>query len=607
MPDNAPAAPDKPVTKPDTRFKKGKSGNLKGRPRADARESEARFTGDGWANTYSGLGVEGKDKRIGGAYWCPDYISYEQAKAMWRASSIAHRIVTVWPNDMLRKGWALNSENPDVNKRVLDRAQELEANSKIGAAMEFRAAYGGGVVLIGVNDGQAMDQPLNMEGIISLDFLTVLEHRECVPIKWYEAPTKGKYNEPELYRIGTTATAGSPVELYVHESRLIVFDGIRVSRERTGDNYGFGDSVFVRCNQALADFEAGCAAIGILVTDFAPNVFKMKGLLGIVAAEGAEAATSFAVRMRALALGKSVANAALVDSEDEYKRETVNVTGLAELWDRLCVRLAAIADMPVTLLMGQSPKGLGNEGESDLRFHYDKVATRQEKDLLPQLNRLVKIILAALKVTLPTWEVKFHPLHQPTELEQAQARSVQAATDEKNIQNQVYTSEEVRNSRGDGNTLTMSIDIDEDEESATDEEKATLRDPNAPVGEEPALSSAPDPKGTTVGGAPAPAGEAVQATAFNGTQISGAKDIILSVINEEMSRESGVALLTIMFPITTAQAEAMLGPKEWKPKPPEPVIPFGGAPMPGAPGKPGMVPPKVMPVEPEEKGKPSVA
>ncbi len=543
---------------------------------------------DGWGNVYSGIGIEGKDKRKGG-YWCPDYLTYGQTKAIWQSSAIAARMVSTWPNEMLRKGWCLTSDDADLNKKVEDRAQELGADGKFIRAMEFQRAHGGGALLLGINDGQGQDMPLNLDGIISFDFITLLEHKECIPYKYYDDPGKAKYKEPAIYQIGSTPTGQgmtgkvTPIT-YVHESRLLIFDGIRVTTDQTGSNFGWGDPIFVRANQALADFEAACAAIGILVTDFAPNVFKMKGLLGIVAAEGAEAVTSFKTRMQALALGKSIANTAVVDADDDYKRETVNVTGLADLWDRLCVALAAIADMPVTLLMGQSPKGLGNEGESDLRFFYDRVFAKCGKDLKPQVEYLVKCIIKALKLTPPpTWEVTFHPLYQPSAKEEAETRAIQAGTDEKYIINSVYSSEEIRKSRGDGTTLTTHIEADEELEPATDEEKATLRDPGAKV--EPAGAAGAD-KGATVAGQPTPAGEAVQATAFNGTQISGAMEIVKAVINEEIPRESGAAILTIMFPITMEQANAMLGPEGFKPKKedPPPMMPGMGGP-PGMPGK----------------------
>jgi phage-related protein (TIGR01555 family) len=633
-----------------TRFKKGVSGNPKGRPKRNDsaatyqamdsllgpmdRDALFRFTTDGWGNLTTGMGIEGKDKRKGG-FWCPDFVTYEMAKNIWRSSALGARMVSTWPNEMLRQGWCVKSDDAEFNAKIEDRAQELLADKTLIRAMEFQRAYGGAAIILGVNDGNDdLTQPLDIERVISLDFLTVLEHREIVPWKYYGDPLAAKYGQPAVYQIGTQSIgltaeekAAKPIR-YIHETRLITFDGVRVSREQTGENYGWGDSMFVRANQALADFEAGCAAVGILVQDFAPNVFKMKGLLGILAAEGAEAITSFRTRMQALALGKSVANTALVDMEDEYKRETVNVAGLAELWDRLCIALAAIADMPVTLLMGQSPKGLGNEGESDIRFFYDRVAAAQRKELLPQIERLVRIIIKALKLKEPdTWEVWFHPLYQPTEKEQAEARSIQAGTDEKYIMNNVFSADEIRKSRGDGTVLTTHIDDDDDEAEVSSEERAALRDPTAPVDPNvPAPVSVPvdpnapvDPKapkptagamsagavgkGRTVAGAQAPNGDQVQQTAFNGTQISSAMEIVKAVVNEEIPRESGIALLTIMFPITSAQAATMMGPEGWKPKPP-PAPDFGGAG--GPPGFGGGKSPFGKPAsgeEPEEKTK----
>ena len=521
---------------------------------------------DGWGNVQTGLGIVGKDKRKGGVWW-PDFVPYTIAQNIWRASSLADRMVSVWPNEMLREGWCLSSADPDLNERVEDRAAVLGLDPALIDGMCYQRAYGGGAVLLGVNDGQDLSEPLNEDTIVSFDFLTVLASSEITPYAVYGDPTLPKYGETMLYQIGLSAPGmvtgrvqANPVRV-VHESRLLVFDGIRTARNQVGVDL-WGDSIFVRAKQALEDFEAACAAVGILVTDFAPNVFKMKNLLAVLAAEGSEtdaAIKGFTTRMQAIAMGKSVANTALVDAEDEYKRETVNVAGLAELWDRLTIALAAIADMPVTLLMGQSPKGLGNEGESDIRFFYDRVKAKQGKMLRPIIERVVRLIIKAerLKDT-ETWKVTFHPLYQATAKEQAETRAAQATADFGYLDRGVYTPSEIRKSRGDGNTLTTHVDPDEDIE-ATAEDKQAL-----------AAGAA------AVSGA-SPAGANVQTTAFNGTQIEAAKGIAIDAFSGRLPRDAAIAMLTIMFPITAEQAAKMV-PAGFKIAEPDPA-PTGGSPF----------------------------
>ncbi len=66
----------------------------------------------------------------------------------------------------------------------------------------------------------------------------------------------------------------------------------------------------------------------------------------------------------------------MLDKKDSFTRVQTPLTNLSDILDRFATRLAAAADMPVTLLMGMSPAGLNATGESDRAFFYDRVSCR---------------------------------------------------------------------------------------------------------------------------------------------------------------------------------------------------------------------------------------
>jgi phage-related protein (TIGR01555 family) len=107
--------------------------------------------------------------------------------------------------------------------------------------------------------------------------------------------------------------------------------------------------------------------------------------------------------------------------------------GLPEMMDRSMMRVAAAAEMPLTLLFGRSPAGMNATGESDIRGWYDTVADAQTDELKPNLERLLKLIMLAqdspTRGKVPErWAVEFHPLWQPTELEAATVLKLKADT-----------------------------------------------------------------------------------------------------------------------------------------------------------------------------------
>jgi phage-related protein (TIGR01555 family) len=115
--------------------------------------------------------------------------------------------------------------------------------------------------------------------------------------------------------------------------------------------------------------------------------------------------------------------------------------------------------------MGQAPAGLNATGDSDIRWFYDHVAASQVKELRPQLNRLVRILLRAktgpTKGTEPeSWKVVFPPLWEMTDLEKAELRNKQAQTDVAYIQAGVLDPSEVAVSRFGGEEYSTDTHLD---------------------------------------------------------------------------------------------------------------------------------------------------
>jgi hypothetical protein len=111
------------------------------------------------------------------------------------------------------------------------------------------------------------------------------------------------------------------------------------------------------------------------------------------------------------------------DGED-FHREPVQVTGMDALLDRFQQRLAAAAEMPVTLLMGRSPAGLNATGESDLAQWNMSVQASQRKVARPAIARMLEILTAGKF----DGEICFAPLEDVDEKKAADTEKVKADT-----------------------------------------------------------------------------------------------------------------------------------------------------------------------------------
>lgn len=473
MSEQGPGSVEAPKRKGNAAWFKGmESPNPTGKRRGPAMtrfDEAARF--DGWGSLLTGVGIGSRDKLTTYGF-SSDIISFDDAIEYWRGDDLAARAIEIVPSEMLREGYQIqiadDAAGKDKEEVLKKRFDALGVDFALWETTAFERAYGGGAILLGADDGaQDLTEPLNLDRIRSFEWVTPLEPREIMPLYYYANPRAPKFGTPAIYLMVARATGPSvdnvfsPVTLKIHESRLIRFPGIRVSRYQYATlNGGWGDSILTRLVRVLRDFNVGWSSAGQLVSDFSQAVFKIKGLAEIVAADNMG---KFQARMTALDMSRSVARAALIDSEEEFSRVATPVTGLPELLDRFASRLSAATGMPLRLLMGQSPASLNAEGDTDIRNFYDQVAAMQRRKLEPAIRRIAEIAMRVEFGDVPEkWSVKFNPLWQPTQKEVAETRLAMSQADVGYVNAQVFSAEEIAVSRAGGGEYSLEYQIDLD-------------------------------------------------------------------------------------------------------------------------------------------------
>ena len=138
--------------------------------------------------------------------------------------------------------------------------------------------------------------------------------------------------------------------------------------------------------------------------------------------------------MNAIQLSTSVLNARIIDSEEEFSKETVAINGLEALIDRFMLMLSGSTGIPVTRLFGRAPAGLNATGDSDYNNYIDIVQSFQKNRLKPQLRRLVTLLCYANKLN-PDVEFEFNSLYQMSEIEKATLAKTEADTKSVEIDN----------------------------------------------------------------------------------------------------------------------------------------------------------------------------
>jgi phage-related protein (TIGR01555 family) len=405
---------------------------------------------DSWHNMLTGLG-SGRDKSIYTHLLPNDRFKPEYLEQLYLYDDIAARICDMVPHEMLRQGFAVKIAGEYfIWEGLNDILRDVLVKARI-----FGAAF----IYVGVDDGLPQDKPLNLGEACEIRFLNVLTTKDLIHKTFFDDASQENFGRPELYQL--QGSGKSPAST-IHSSRLISFYGTPPLSMRE-----FPLSILQRLYPVLQQFHTAWQATAHLMTDAAQGIFKLKGLHSAVASNRSE---ELLKRMELVDMSRSISRSILLDAEgEEFRRDSYGFSGIPEILEKMMLRLAAAARLPVSLLMGQAPAGMNATGESDIRFFYDQVRAEQEA-LKPKIERLIK-----LKINDENAQVviDFPALWQMTDREKAELRRMEAETDRIYLQEGVLLPEEVaikRFSNGDFSIdITSRADLAHSERSREDE------------------------------------------------------------------------------------------------------------------------------------------
>lgn len=444
---------------------------------------------DGWANLFTGLGVQSRDKRLSTEFGGQTVLSRDILDELYHGDDVIARICDRPADEMTRQWIRLNHDgDADAGKAVMQKLDDLDAQAKLAEAVTWSRLYGGAVIILGAEDGGDSSQPLNEANIQTFEWLNVLD-RWDLQVSHVNGDLAARgFGEPERYRIVSDlyGADGLPFGAEIHASRVIHVDGVRTNRRERRRNQGWGRSLIERVYPVVRDFAAAFGGMSHLLQDFAQAVFTMKGLNLLIASDQENVVLQ---RMALMDMARSVARAIPLDENEKFERHATPVAGLPELLDRMGERLSAATEMPMTLLMGRSPAGMNATGESDLRLWYDYLKGVQIATLRKPINRLLKLTMLAKRGPLrgrelQNWSFDFCPMWQMSDAQIAELRNKQSLTDTAYVNMGALDPTEVRKSRFGGDVWSAETQLDPTLEKAAGLLAEAQQEPEEPAEEE---------------------------------------------------------------------------------------------------------------------------
>ena len=358
----------------------------------------------------------------------------QQLEALWLDNWIANKVCIKRSEDMVRNWREIYSNNLD--SKQLDAFTKLERRLKLREtltkALQWSSLYGS-VGLLVVTDATKITSPLRP---------TERLKRLIILPKWKISPSGQRDDDvlsPNFGRYSEYSIVGGTQSVLVHHSRLLI---VNANDAPLSDTDIWGVSDLEKIIDVLKRFDSASVNVGDLIFESKIDIFKIAGLSDKISA-GLE--NEVANVISAVQSIKSATNSLLLDVENEYDRKELTFAGLKDLLTEFRNAVAGAADMPVTILFGQSVSGLAS-GDEDIQNYHESIHRLQEARLRPILEIIDLLICNELFGGQPDdWWFEFVPLTTVGQEQQINMLNTFASATNTLIQNGVVNEHQVAN------------------------------------------------------------------------------------------------------------------------------------------------------------------
>lgn len=404
----------------------------------------------------------------------------------YEENGLFSKIIDIPADDAVSSGFSYGVNDVDLENFINDSLDELDFEEKAATAIKWSRLYGGAVMVMIIDDGKDIEEPVDWDNIRGIDELLVFERPLITPDYnsiYNHDPKSGKWSKfgmPEFYDI--SPVYGKPFR--VHESRCLLFKNGTLPQSSSRTEYRFfGMPEYTRTHKALQETVTSHGN-GVKLLDRAVQaIYKMNDLANLLETEEGE--DIVLRRLRIIDMAKGIINSIAIDANGEdYDYKTVTFSGVKDIIDATCNLLSAVTNIPQTKLFGRSPAGENATGEGDMENYYSYVKRIQKLNLKKNLGVLIDIILIVGKykgefAEIPDYVLGFNPLWSLSETEQSSVEQTKAATELTKAQTaQVYVdmqaldASEVRKRLAENGEFTVNDILDEEDDWSAMEEAA---------------------------------------------------------------------------------------------------------------------------------------
>lgn len=385
--------------------------------------------GGRWVNPASGLGGP-LDRSQRDEYTAGVPVDQWLADALLETNAIARRIAGREAEDCTREGYDITGMDPGLADALEqyceggDSEPGLGLLGALGEARTWSRAYGGGAMVLLVDDGRESHEPIDRANIRAVRGVLSADRYELPVQRWGGDPREARtYGRPQVYRLQLNRGGGASQIMAVHADRVVRLGGIPLPRRLTMRRQGWDGSIFDLVYAPLRSYGSTHAQVCEAVSLLNQGVLTSPALTDALETDEGQAA--FLARLEAMRMSMGTYGEMAVGAHETYQIHNRSLAGIGDAVEAAVNALVAAADgMPRLILLGEPTAGLSDTTGGELRMWYDGCAARQPRYYTPAVRRVVDLV--QLSHEGPTggrllpYGVEWRPLWQETETTRAE-------------------------------------------------------------------------------------------------------------------------------------------------------------------------------------------
>lgn len=408
--------------------------NQRGAAIIDGKNNDYRA--DGYSNMLNKVGTK-QDNSTAYQYSAEPFVTDMELSRLYEGNGLFSKIINRPAEEAVKHGLDIDFGDEDISEYIEEELDELSWESKFATAEKWARLYGGAIIVMLVDDGRGLEEPLDWDNIKSLKELRVYD-RSIVQPDYFGLYGVQNYNnidfnpslgEPEYYQVFSIYGY-----FVVHKSRCLVFKNGELPEQTTSALYRFwGMPEYIKIRRSLRECITSHEDGVKLLERCVQAIYKMKNLSQLLSTDEGE--DKVLQRLQVIDMARGILNSIAIDNDGEdYDYKQQSLSGVKEIIDSTCNMLSAVTDIPQTILFGRSPAGENSTGESDQENYYNMVENIQKQNMKRNARTIIDLkLIEGLRngkiKEKPKYKVKFAALWSMSEKEKAEIEKLKADTE----------------------------------------------------------------------------------------------------------------------------------------------------------------------------------